>query len=262
LPPLAILTGLALASGDQAVIRWVRGGFRATAVVALLLFILGIVALLGSLGAAGGPILGWEMPAEKELTDYSLVLDLPPEILAQLLGWPLISTVFGLSLGFFLAWLMKRSGRRVLAVLSIAAAMAVFIFSASKSMEICEPVLSSKAFGKEIADHCEAGDSVVILGDFWTARSIAFYAPVRLFIYGGSAPAFQAARQYADAPKLELTREDVIELWQANRGVFVIGEPEKVASLELPNSTAIIHSGGRILVSNQPAEPGDIRQKG
>ena len=123
-------------------------------------------------GAAGSPTLGWKMPVDKELTDYSLVLDLPAEILAQLLGWPLISTVFGLSAGFFLAWFMERSGRRVLAILAIGAAMAVFVFSASRSITICGPVLSSKAFGKEIAEHYRPGDSVVILGDFWTARSI------------------------------------------------------------------------------------------
>lgn len=221
------------------------------AVVAGLLLILGIVILSGVIGAAGGPTLGWKMPVDKELTDYSLVLNLPSEILAQLLGWPLISTVLGLSAGFFLAWFMHRSGRRVLAILAIAAAMAVFVFSASLSIKICGPVLSSKAFGKEIAEQCRPGDSVVILGDFWTASSIPFYAPARVYIFGGRAAAFQVARQFADAPKLELTQEDLMELWRSKHRVFVIGEPEKVASLDLPGLRTMMHSGGRVLVSNQ-----------
>jgi 4-amino-4-deoxy-L-arabinose transferase-like glycosyltransferase len=251
LPPLAILTGLTLASNQRAVNRWVRGGFTAMAVVAALLLIIGVVIYSGLLGAIGVPTLGWEMPAEQELTDYSLVLDLPTEILAQLLGWPLMVTIFGLSAGFFLAWYMHRSGRRVLAVLSIAAAMAVFVLSASRSLEICEPVLSSKAFGEAIARQSQPGDSAVILGDFWTARSIAFYAPIRLYIHGGSASAFQVAQQFPDAPKLKLTRDEIMELWQSNQGVFVIGEPEKVKNLDLPNWTTVMHSGGRVLVSNR-----------
>jgi len=138
-----------------------------------------------------------------------------------------------------------------LAVLAIAAAMAVFVFSASRSIEICAPVLSSKAFGKKIAEQCRPGDSVVILGDFWNASSIAFYAPTRIYIYGGRAPVFQVAQQFPDAPKLELKPEDFMALWQSEQRVFVIGEPEELVNLDLPHLRTIMHSGGRVLVSNQ-----------
>jgi 4-amino-4-deoxy-L-arabinose transferase-like glycosyltransferase len=250
LPPLAILIGLSLVSEDPVVIRWVRRGFKAAAVLAGLLLIIGIVILSGGVGAAGSPTPGWEKPAAEVTSDYSLVIDLPEDILAQLLGWPLVATLFGLSAGFFLAFLLERSGKRLWSVISIAAAMSVFVISASKSLEICEPVLSSKAFGEKIAKTSRTDDIVVILGDFWTASSIAFYTPARIYIHGGEATSFHIAQKFPDAPKLKLTQEELTGLWRSDKGVFVLGEPEKIESLDLPESRTIFQSGGRVLLYN------------
>jgi hypothetical protein len=250
LPPLAILIGLALASEDRIIIRWIRGGFRTAAVIAATLFIIGIVILSGGIGIVGTSTLGWEKPAAETTSDYSLMLDLPEEILSQLLGWPLAATVFGLSAGLFIAFLLERSGRRLGAVLSIALAMSIFTISASRSLKICEPVLSSKQFGREIAELSQPGDVAVVLGDFWTASSIPYYTQTRIYIHGGQARSFYVAQQFPDAPQLILSREELLNLWASDQGVFVLGEPEKLAGLELVDSHTILQSGGRVLVRN------------
>ncbi|MEJ2110281.1 MAG: glycosyltransferase family 39 protein, partial [Acidobacteriota bacterium] len=250
LPPLAILAGLALASEDRLVSRWVSRGFKATAFIAGILFVIGIAILTLEIGAIGGSMLGWEKPAAEVTSDYSVMLELPAEILSQLLGWPLIATVFGLSGGFLIAFFLERSRKKVWAVISIVVGMSVFVISASKSLAICEPILSSRAFGEELAKSHQPDDAVVILGDFWTASSIAFYAPTRIYLHGGEARSFHIAQQFPDAPKLKLSRDELLELWQSDKRIFILGEPEKIENLKLEESYTVVKSGGRVLIRN------------
>jgi 4-amino-4-deoxy-L-arabinose transferase-like glycosyltransferase len=253
LPAMAIPIGMSLWSGGSAAERWVKRGFLAAGIAGLLVLIAGGVIYAGADRLLGGASSSadWSRPPAEDLTDYSTVLALPREIVNRLLGWPLASAIGGLSAGLILGFFLNRSARRKWAVASLAAAMAVFVIAASRSIRICEPVVSSKAFGEQLARIHQPGDRVVIIGDYWTANSINFYAPVRLYIHEGQAHSFRVAQQFTDAPKLSLSREELIEFWQSGRRVFVLGELRKLDGLPLPGRHLVLESGGRALWSNR-----------
>jgi 4-amino-4-deoxy-L-arabinose transferase-like glycosyltransferase len=164
---------------------------------------------------------------------------------------PLMSTLGVFASGFAGAWWMNRAGRRGGAVVVLAVMMTCFSWLALYSLNICADLLSSKQFGVALKNAAFPGEKVVIVGDYESANSISFYAPVQLLVYTGSAPSLEQGLKYEDAPKMILGREALDTLWKSTERVFLLCAREKLSELPIvPNST-ILEDAGRVLASNK-----------
>ncbi len=130
--------------------------------------------------------------------------------------------------------------------------MVVFQLSAVHSLRICEDLVSSKSFGVALAQIAEPGDKVVVVGDYETANSINFYAPVQLLVCEGGAASLGPGLGYPDAPRLVVTIEEVRALWRSGERAYVLGDEKAFTMLNIESNTTITTSAGRILATNQP----------
>lgn len=243
LPPLAILAGMRLASvpgplaGERKILAAL--GILLAAAAVLLAF----VWLTGhGLDADGGH------PERTHARDFSILTDFPPELLRRLAA---VATAVSLALSaaFFAA------RRRRLPALT--AGMAIFAGAAAFSIRAAEPVVSSKAFGLALARQAQPGDFVAVFGDYETANSVNFYAPVLLHVCEGEAPSLAPGLRYPDAPRLLIGRSELAARWRRQGRAWLIARAERIAELELEPVFLVAESGGRVLVTNQPTPPMD-----
>lgn len=183
---------------------------------------------------------------------FAPLLDFPPNILAQLEG-PLLKTRAALSAGMLGAWWLNRRGRRMWAVVVLSAMMIVFCFCAFQSLALCQEILSSRRFGWKLMELRQSGDCVMmVVGDFETANSVNFYAPIPLQVYGGTAALLDWGLRYPDAPNRILTRKDLDSRWNGPSRTFLIVPDDRVAALGLAHLCVVMRSAGRTLLCNQP----------
>jgi len=241
LPPLAVLAGIRLAGGESGSFTWERRLFQALAVLlAAAAFVLA-VAFVTDYGFAGGE----GHPERTHARDFSILSDFPPELLKRLLA-----VAAGVSLVLFVCFLAAR--RRTLFALTTA--MTVFACAAAYSLRAAEPVVSSKTFGLVLARQAQPEDFVVVFGDYETANSINFYAPVRLHVCEGQAPSLAPGLTYPDAPPLLIRREELLERWRANVRVWLVVRAERARELALEPAFVAAESAGRVLLTNRPPE--------
>ena len=256
-PPLAVLIGTALFSESAA------AGFakKTTARGFAFLGILGVAAALmlaggGLLLAFGGFGDAGQTQSESAARLYAYkyyfapLFEMPPEIVARL-KTPLVGTLSVITPGFIGAWLLARRGKRMAAVLAINLTMAGFCFFTWQSVGICEGFISSRQFGQKLNELHEPGDAAVVLGDFETANSVNFYAPVPLYVYDGSAALLAQGMSYPDAPRMLLSPTSFSKMWDGNSRVFLLVPEDKLLSLKLKSAWPVMHSLGRALVCNQ-----------
>jgi len=239
LPPLAVLVGRALATDS----RGVRTGYRILAGVGILLLVLAV-------GLAGILVTGYGLPsgsaghADRTYNnDFSIMLEFPADLIRQLLP-PAIAATLALGLGLLAA---QRFGFSAVVV-----AMLAFHFSAAYSLRVCEDVVSSKSFGQILAAEARSGDKVVILGDYESANSISFYAPIQLAVCDGTAAILGPGLRYPDAPELVLTEGDLLRLWRSDTRTFVLAEESRLAALGFEAVHPVASHRDRILAVNQP----------
>jgi 4-amino-4-deoxy-L-arabinose transferase-like glycosyltransferase len=251
LPPFAVLVGVALSRAQASRQVTVPYGILA-----------GIGAVVGLAGLAGAAYLGWRgLPlthadaaraTRAYDTDFGPLGDLPPSLVSRLLP-PAGATVAALAIGLVCARVLESRGRRVWAAVSLAGVMLVFALATHASLGICEPAISSSAFGRVLALRAGPGDHVVVQGDYESANSVAFYAPVSIEVVDGAAPTLAAGLAYADAPRLVLSRGGLAALWRGPTRTFVIGATDALEALRLTPAFTIAESGGRVLISNRPS---------
>jgi hypothetical protein len=260
-PPLALLVGIALTPEslfdlpeDARRQRWIGRGFSFLGILGAALAVISAGALL--LWASGWqPIGDMREAAELHLLSYKFyfapLFDLPPSTLARLVE-PLLGTTVALSLGLVLAWWMNRRGWRVRAVGILAGMMMVFFLFAFQSLAVCEEVLSSKQFGRELSRLYRPGDQAIAVGDFETANSVNFYSPLPIAVYRGTAAVLQWGLSYPDAPATILTRGDLLARWKGPDRTFVLTPDALLQELPLEGYSVVLRSGGRTLLCNRP----------
>lgn len=247
LPPLALLIGIALADTNR---KSISRSFTALAMFGV---VLGLAA--GGIGvwwnATGAEMFaGAEAGARSRAYTnlFSPLFELPAETRAKLI-WPLVGALGVFAAGTAAAWLWERRGNRLAAFGSLAAMMAVFCLLALYSLRLCEGLLSSKPFGLALKDR--EGAQVIVCGDYESANSILFYAPVRLLLYEGRADSIAAGLRYDDAPKMMITREEVDVLRGGEVRVYLLGTRKQIEDLGWDASRAVLGQGGRLLVVNR-----------
>jgi 4-amino-4-deoxy-L-arabinose transferase-like glycosyltransferase len=253
LPPLAVLVGIALASrpGVAHERTWtdVGFGFRALAVLGLALAVAAGVFLAKAGRLEPGPGAAQSRTSASD-TDFGPLSELPPPLVARLLV-PAAVTVAALALLPVAAWWLERRGRRVAALLSVAASMVVFAAMAHLSLDLCEPIVSSKAFGLAVARRGRPGDHFVVHGDFETANSALFYEPLPLEVVDGAAPTLLAGLASPGAPRRLLSRAELRALWAGVGRTFLIVSPAHLPELGIAPVIRVTESGDRLLVSNR-----------
>jgi 4-amino-4-deoxy-L-arabinose transferase-like glycosyltransferase len=253
LPPLALLTGLALSAETERIQRAAAWGFRALAGLGVLIGAVGVGGALW-IGTKGLPAAGSSMrasPLQAAGTDFGPLADLPAPVVAQLL-WPAAGTAAALAIGLVGAGWLDSRGRRVGAILTLTSAMAAFGVLAHASLRICEDVVSSKRFGVALAGlRLRPGDHVVVVGDYETANSMSFYAPPRLEIVEGRAPTLAAGLRDPDAPKMVLSRADLQRIWNSEGRACVLSPEDRLGGLGLASGFEPMRSLDRVLVCNR-----------
>jgi hypothetical protein len=130
--------------------------------------------------------------------------------------------------------------------------MIVFSLLTLYSLHLCEGLISSKVFGVALQQIARPGEKVVVVGDFESANSINFYAPVQIVLYDGAAASLEQGLRYPDAPRMILSRADLDGLWQGGERAFLLVRRTRLAELGLNPSYSILDDGGRTLISNVP----------
>ncbi|MEP7271136.1 MAG: glycosyltransferase family 39 protein [Acidobacteriota bacterium] len=250
IPPLALLVGIAIAQSEVAVSKWIDRGFAFLGAFGVLSGIASVAVFIwwGLHGAALVADDGARVSAYTNL--FSPLFDLPAATRARLVS-PLLGTLVLFACGTVVAWWWNRRGGRMRGVLALAATMTAFCLIATYSLGLCEGLLSSRAFGVVLRERALPGASVVVMGDYESANSISFYAPVRLLILGGSAASLEQGLRYDGSAQMIISRDRLEGLWQGPDRVFLLGRMSDVSSLGIAPAFIIADYSGRRLISNR-----------
>ena len=154
------------------------------------------------------------------------------------------------------AWLLRKRGRNVAAIIALALGMIAVIFSADLAFRTFEPELSSHSLAVQLNKLLRNGNQVAVYGDFTEASSLAFYTGQRLWLYGAPYSSLQYGSQYPDAPKIFLGDEDFPAFWLGSARVFLVvprDQSQKALARLPPGSTWLVTKiGGKTVYSNQP----------
>jgi hypothetical protein len=246
LPAFSLLAAVAFSrDGKNKAILW---AYRLLAALGVLAIICCVVAGMRLASGNGFPF-GAAGPADRLAeTDFSIMADMPPEMLSNLLA-PAAVTAVVLAAGFLSALWFEGRRRRAYALIIVAAAMMLVCTMAHWSLIICEDLISSKKFGIAVSREACSGDRLVVMGDYETANSLNFYQPLPVEIVDGTAYALIPGMKYPDAPEIILTKQEFREAWQSNGRVFVLLPEDRKEELQ-PEGVEVMRLLDRVLVRN------------
>ncbi|MBX9599833.1 MAG: glycosyltransferase family 39 protein [Bryobacteraceae bacterium] len=241
LPAIAILIGCGLhRNRDAAVVRY---GYAALAILGLLLALLGLAGaalyreeIIGAL--AGDP------GGRHVQSVFSPVLALPPDALERLMA-PAAATIAGFALSLTAAWWLRRS---VWAAIALAAGVGIFGIAAHVSLGICEDLVSSRSFAREVARHATPDTRLLVRGSFESANSMLFYQPLPLEVLG-KAPTLDLGLTYPGAPRRKVSIEEAIAAWNSDQAVILL-TPRELQS-EFGSGKVLLERAGRVLLRNR-----------
>jgi hypothetical protein len=247
LPALALLVGVAL--GKEGENKWVRWGFRALAILGVLVLIAGIAAGLWLLATGYSP--RGPSAAHTEViteTDFSIMAEMPASIQRSLLI-PAGVTILTLAFGFGIALWHESRGRRLWAVLCLSISMMVICGLAQWSLVLCEDLISSRKFGVTVAQQARGGDHLVVVGDYESANSISFYQPLHIEVFDGQAYSLIPGMKYPDAPRIVLPKDELNRLWQSESRVFMVVPKARLGEFQ-PRGEEMLQVLDRVLARN------------
>jgi hypothetical protein len=257
-PAIALLIGLGLARAEERRDRWLPRLQMVLALTGVL-----VAAILGALLWASSDI-----PATRDLslllathpTDFYRVsmanmFDLTPQAFAAL-RVPAVTASLTLSIGFCVAWWLRKRGHTWAPNIVTAFAMLAFFHSANLAFAAFEPRLSSRPLADDLLKWLQPNDRLVIYGEFEAGSSLSFYARRQAWIYNGRYNGLEFGSYLSDAPAIFLTDRDFPSLWRGPARVFLFVPPEQrqQALLRLPPDRAYVvaEKGGKALFVNQP----------
>jgi len=257
-PAIALLIGLGLARAEERRDRWLPRLQMVLALTGVL-----VAAILGALLWASS-----DVPATQDLslllathpTDFYRVsmanlFDLTPQAFAAL-RVPAVTAALTLSIGFCVAWWLRKRGHTWAPNIVAAFAMLAFFHSANLAFAAFEPRLSSRPLADELLKWLQPDDRLVIYGEFEAGSSLSFYARRQAWIYNGRYNGLEFGSHLSDAPAIFLTDRDFPSLWHGPARVFLFVPPEQrqQALLRLPPDRAYVvaEKGGKALFVNQP----------
>jgi 4-amino-4-deoxy-L-arabinose transferase-like glycosyltransferase len=263
-PAISLLVGLGLARAEERQDAWLPR-------LQALLAIIGVL-VAGILGA-----LVWisrDIPATQDLSQllashptdfYRLAManffDLTPQAFAAL-RVPAVGAALALSIGFSIAWWLRKQGRTWAPNLVAALAMLAFFHSANLAYATFEPRLSSRPLADELLKWLHPSDRLVIYGEFDAGSSLTFYTRRQALIYNGRYNGLAFGSYFPDAPPIFLTDRDFPGVWDGPARVFMFVPPDQreqaLQRLPLDRAYFVAERGGKALFVNRPLEPGQL----
>jgi 4-amino-4-deoxy-L-arabinose transferase-like glycosyltransferase len=184
------------------------------------------------------------------------ILDLTPESLATLHA-PIIGTALAFGLGTVSALILRLKQQHLASNITLALMMAGFFFCAHTALNIFEPYLSSKVLAEAINRQYQAGEIIVINGEYEGGSSINFYTRRMVHILNGRTANLEQGSYYEDAPQIFLNDEAIARKWKEPTKIYLFTDAlqfEKVTS-NLPSPVyKFAESGGKLILTNRESE--------
>jgi 4-amino-4-deoxy-L-arabinose transferase-like glycosyltransferase len=255
-PALALLAGVGLARGEKENSRWVMAGQGLLAFVGVVVGLaLGCLLWLSRKASAAADI---SQTLTQNPENYKLALghmsDLTVEAFA-VLRVPAAGAALTLSVGFALAFILRRKQRTTQAGLLTAATVACFIYFAHMALGVFNPYLSSQPLAEAIKRRLATGDLVVINGEYQGGSSIGFYLPQKVLLLNGRMTGLEFGSHYPDAPPVFIGDGEIAQMWQGDHRVFLFTrdeEFEKVRSVVKGEMFRLASAGEKSIYSNRP----------
>ena len=250
-------------------IVWVGVGFIDSSFLALAMTGVLIAGILGVLVWASSDIPATQdlsrllatHPTEFYRVSMASFFDLTPRAFAAL-RVPAVGAALALSIGFPVAWWLRKRGSTWAPNVAAALAMLAFFHSANLAYAAFEPRLSSRPLADELLKWLQPNDRLVIYGEFDAGSSLSFYAHRQAWIYNGRYNGLEFGSYLPDAPSIFLTDRDFPGLWHGPVRVFLFVPPEQrqqaLLRLPLDHAYLVAERGGKALFVNRTLEPGQL----
>jgi hypothetical protein len=255
-PALALLAGVGLARGEKENSRWVMAGQGLLAFVGVVVGL--ALGCLLWLSRKASPAADISQTLTQNPENYKLALghmsDLTVEAFA-VLRVPAAGAALTLSVGFALAFILRRKQRTTQAGLLTAATVACFIYFAHMALGVFNPYLSSQPLAEAIKRRLATGDLVVINGEYQGGSSIGFYLPQKVLLLNGRMTGLEFGSHYPDAPPVFIGDGEIAQMWQGDHRVFLFTrdeEFEKVRSVVKGEMFRLASAGEKSIYSNRP----------
>jgi 4-amino-4-deoxy-L-arabinose transferase-like glycosyltransferase len=239
--PLLLLTAGALASLESepaGVGKWLTGAHAVLALIGIVAAVALGCGLWSSRALPSSSDIG-ALLAHRDVAGYTLsmshVFDLTGPSFAAL-RLPAMLAAAGLLLGPVGAWVLRRQRHHFEATVSVAFTSAVFLIAAHIALVRFEPMLSSHAMADTINHIAKSGSdaTLILYGDVADGSSLLFYTQRQALLVNGRVSSVLWGSNYADAPHVLISDDDLLALWGngPRRFLFVPGEARAhVASL-------------------------------
>jgi 4-amino-4-deoxy-L-arabinose transferase-like glycosyltransferase len=255
-PALALLAGVGLTRGEKENSKWVTAGQGALAFVGVIVGVaLGCLLWLSRNAAPAADI---SQTLTQNPENYKLALghmsDLTVEAFAVLRA-PAAGAALSLSIGFGLAFILRRKQRTTQAGLLTAVTVACFIYFAHMALGVFNPYLSSQPLAETIKRRLATGDLVVINGEYQGGSSVGFYLPQKVLLLNGRMTGLEFGSYYPDAPPVFIGDSEITHLWQGDHRVFLFtrdDEFEKVRNVVKGEMFRLASAGEKSIYSNRP----------
>jgi hypothetical protein len=261
----AALAGIGEGPIDRGMRRWVGFSFGLLTVLGLAIAAALAYGLWSARGYAFEPDIG-ALLAHRGVGDYTLSMshffDLTGRSFAAL-RLPASLALAAFAVGPAVAWWLFRRLRLQAALMTVAATTAVFLLAAHIALVRFGPMLSSESFaatvrGLEASGAVAPGDEVMLYGDQAFGSSIPFYLERRVDLVEGRSTSMWFGSTFADAPKIFLTKEQLVAEWGVGprKILFVpLEKRDEVDALLGSRQVVLREMSGKALVTDRPLEP-------
>ncbi len=261
----AALAGIGEGPLDRGMRRWVGFSFGLLTVLGLGVAAALAYGLWSARGYAFEPDIG-ALLAHRGVGDYTLSMshffDLTGRSFSAL-RLPASLALAAFAVGPAVAWGLFRRRRLQAALMTVAATTAVFLLAAHIALVRFGPMLSSESFaasvrGLEASGAVASGDEVMLYGDQAFGSSIPFYLERRVDLVDGRSTSMLFGSTFADAPKIFLTKEQLVAEWGVGprKILFVpLEKRDEVDALLGGRQVVLREMSGKALVTDRPLEP-------
>ena len=264
--PLLMLLGAALASaGDDARMRrWLGFSFGLLTVLGLAIAAALAYGLWSARGYAFEPDIG-ALLAHRGVGDYTLSMshffDLTGKSFAAL-RLPASLALAAFAVGPAMAWGLFGRRRLQAALMTVAVTTAVFLVAAHVALVRFGPMLSSEIFAATVlrlekSGAVGPGDEVMLYGDQAYGSSIPFYLQRRVDLVEGRSTSMWFGSTFVDAPKIFLTKEQMVAEWGVGprKILFVpLEKRDEVDALLGGRQVVLREMSGKALVTDRPLD--------
>jgi hypothetical protein len=252
---MALLVGGWLAREEEPGETGRQSSGRIASLVFLIIAVAGAVAGIVLLFSARPPAPGTDLAdlLKKNPQDYDFslghFLDLTPEALGMFRA-PLFGAVASLLTGASLNWLFRRRKRPVLGNAVLTLMMVGLLTCVHVGFSIFSPILSSRALAVAIQQKYQAGDLIVVDGQYHEAATLQFYTGLPLRILHEPSGSLWYGAKFPDAPHVFETEFSFADLWAGPNTVFLWTDQDDPKELHGMTSFVLARSGGKSILTN------------